>query len=400
MLATIRMVGGVLLCLAAAVAQGEPPTILPPPADASAPADRSPVKGNTQATSKPRAPGATGRPSSEARAALAAGDAKRALELAESDTLRLSPAERFSIAGEAYFLLGDYPEARRKLEAALRQRPNNASDLYWLGRVQAAAGLPALAAARYEEAAWNGLDTADLHYRWALALKAGNELLGKITQYPPEKNAKEAPAPGTFTARGLVVGPVPSRPGWIVVSPPSSAIYQVHRAIELDAGQGDALLLCGEIWAAVNRHEQAAAAFARAAEHVDAKDLAKCRQEWAASLLVLGDLDGYLEQTKLRLSAAGNVDSAELARSYDQAAREAARRGDLQRQIRYLTQAVELDEAGVDRLIGLADALMQVQRVEDAARYLRTALQHSPSRKQRKDIAERLQQATYLTSPR
>lgn len=386
-----RLLGGALVLAAAVCASAAPPRSS---SDSSTAPKRKPIA----ARSKPTAPAG---PLAEIQAALTAGDARRAIALSESQTLQLSPAERFSIAGQAHLLLGDYAEARRKMEAALRQRPGHAADHYWLGRVHEAAGMPALASASFEDAAWNGLDTADLHYHWALTLRSMNELLGKISQQSLKgRHAKAPPAPGAFALGGLVVGTLPNRPGWVVVSPPNSAIYHALRAADLDPRRGDVLLLCGQIWAAVNRPEQAVAFFAKAAPLLPQDKLADCYDGWSAGLLTLGDLDGYLEQVKAGRTARGDVNSSELARHHDVAALAAAQRGDAQRQIRYLMQGVELDPTGVDRLIALADVLMQVQRVDDADRYLRTALQQNPSRKQKKEIGARLQRATYLAAPR
>ncbi len=332
----------------------------------------------------------------EPHAALAAGDPRRALEMLESRTLRLPLAERHSIEGRARFLLGDYALARRKLKSATRLRPAHAWDLYWLGRAYAASGMPALAATNFQEAHWNGLETADLHYHWALVLKSLNESLGKISQRRWPNDDTQPTKPGTRALGGLVVGPVLSRPGWVIISPPNSAIYQVHRAIALDPERGDALLLCGEIWAAADRHETAVSMFENAARRLKEEDLTQCHQCWAASLLAMGDFDGYLTQTRKSMRLTGGVDSVLLAQCYDRVAREVARRGDLKRQIRYLTLSAELDP-DVDRLIILADALLQAQRSGDAAGYLRQALQHNPTRGQRRKIQQRLQLTAYLS---
>ena len=129
-------------------------------------------------------------------------------------------------------------------------------------------------------------------------------------------------------------------------------------------------------------------------------DRPPCHELWAQSLLATGDCDGYLEQEHQRLELLGAVNSKEMARCYDVAAREVARRGDLKRQVRYLTLAAEMDSSDVPRLITLADALMQAQRAADATRYLKLALEQAPTREQRKQIQQRLQATNYLAAPR
>ncbi len=340
------------------------------------------------------------RPIRDARTALAAGDARRALAMLDSTVPRLPPAERLSIEGRAHLLLGNHALARRKLKEAVHLRPKHPADLYWLGRAYAACGAPALAASRFQEANWNGLDTAELHYHWAVALKSLGKLLGTVSRRQWPGDAESPPTPGSFVSRGLVVGPAPDRPGWVIVCPPNSALYQVHRALESDPQWGQALLSGAEVWAAADRHRQAISLFAKAARHLEGEDLqARCHDSWADSLLALGDLDGYLERARRRIRSSDNIDSAHLSQCYDRAAGQAAQRGDLRRQIRYLTFAVELEPA-VHRLITLADALLQAQRSGDAHRYLQTALEQNPSRQQRRQILARLRGTTHLASPR
>ena len=98
------------------------------------------------------------------------------------------------------------------------------------------------------------------------------------------------------------------------------------------------------------------------------------------------------------MQGTGGVDNEKFANCYERAAREAAGRGDLQREIRYLTFAVEL-KPEVDRLLSLADALLMAQRTLDAPRYLQQALEMNPTKKQRRAIQQRLMYTPTLASP-
>ena len=379
-----------------------------PAALAASTAADKPEHGPPNITSQPAAPGQSKdlsepthapRYPTPAHAALANGEPRRVLELLDAHAARLPLAERRSLEGRAYFLLGDYSKARKHLESAVGLRPNHAEDLYWLGRAYAASGLPSLAAARFEEAAWNGMQTADLHYHFATALLAMNQPLGRVSQKRvPEKSA-EAVEPGTFALGGFVIGTVITRPGRVVVSPPNSAIYQVYRALALDGERGEAWLLAGRIWSGAGRHEQAVACFARAAHKLPPEQAAAAYEGWAAGLLALGDLDGYLEQSWQCLRLKGRNEAAELARCYDRAAAETARRGDLKGQVRYLKLGADLDPQ-VDRLLALADALLQGRKPDEAIRYLQLAKEQQPDRAQRQKIEQKMQIATYLAAPR
>lgn len=334
-----------------------------------------------------------------AHAALADGQPQRVLDLLDSHAVQLPLAERRSLEGRAHFLLGDYSKARKQLESAVGLRPNHAEDLYWLGRTYVASGLPSLAAAQFEEASWNGLRTADLHYHFATALLAMNQPLGRVSQkHVPEKQ-REPAEPGCFALGGFVIGYVPTRLGRVIVSPPNSAIYQVHRALALDGDRGEAWLLAGRIWSDAGRHEQAVACFARAAHKLPQSQAGAAYEGWATSLLALGDLDGYLEQSWQYLRLKGDNEAVELAKCYDRAASEMARRGDLKRQIRYLKLGADLDPQ-VERLVTLADALLQGRKPDDAIECLKLALAQKPDRAQRQKIEQRMQVAIYLAAPR
>ncbi len=331
-------------------------------------------------------------------ATLDEGDGQRAMELLRSRSLEIPYESQALLEGRAYLLLGDLPQARRRLESAARNRLNDPLVLYWLGRVYEADGAAALAASHYQRAHWNGLATPDLHHHWASVLKASGQLLGDVVQ----RESPEGAAPpniGEFALGGVVVGPVRSKPRCVLVSPPESAVYQAHMALSLEPERGESLLLVAQVWAALKRHEEAAAMFAKAVERLQNKqDLARCHHEWAASLFAVGDLDGYLKHTTERMRVSGGVDSAELAGCYARAAQAAARRGDLQGQIRYLTLSVEL-KPEVDRLVELSDALRAGQRISEARDRLQHALDLKPSPAQRKVVQRRPVETEYLASP-
>lgn len=330
--------------------------------------------------------------------ALAAGDAQRALSLLKSRTLHISRAERRSVEGRAQLLLGNVALARRKLKTALRLRPDDATDWYWLGRAHQSGGTAALAATSFEKAHWHGLESADLFHHCAEALRDSGKVLGEITQHQGPGSDAPAPSAGSFAFDGLVIGPVRSRPGWWIVASPNSALYQVHKALALDPARGESLLLCGELWAAANRDDLATARFDLASQTLEGDGLARCHGHWAQSLMRLSDLEGYLQHTKTQMQLIGRVDPTKLAKCYDRAAREAGGLGDLQSQLRYLKTAAELNPR-VARLLRLADALIQARRSTEATPFLKTALKLQPTRMERRQIKQRLLGATILASP-
>ena len=330
--------------------------------------------------------------------ALAQGDPRLALQMLDARTTHFSPVERRSLAGRAYLALADFPAARKELTSAVRMRPNAPNDQFALGRALLGCNAPTLATMRFELAYWHGLDTADLHHDWAVALRDAGQLLGKITSRT-WKNEAVSPDPGKFAFRGILLGAIPRRPGKVAVSQPNSAVFHVHRALALEPNRPDSLLLSAEVWAEARRHKSAISVYESAAKRVTGPDLARCHRGLAASYLALGQFDAYLSHAREAMRLAGGVDAAELARCHDRVAQALADRGEMPKLIRHLTLAAEL-KPNSDRFIALANALSQANRFADAVSYLESALDHHPTDTQRNLIQQRIRRATYLAAPR
>lgn len=332
-------------------------------------------------------------------AELAAGRGDRALELINATAAELPRKDRHSLAGRAHFLAGRWESARRELSAALRDRPNDAQDLYWLGRSLLAGGAPASAADRFQQAWRNGLDSAELHLRWAEALEAAGQIMGDIEQRAWDE-AKDGPArPGIMVTGGVIFAPVPNRPDRVVVCPAASALYQAQQAARLEPGRGDALFVCARLWAAAGRHEDATAFYARAAGALSGEPLRRCREGWAASLLALGDIDNYLQRAREALSCDGPPEDRGLAECHERAAEAAGQRGDLARQIRLLEEAARL-APDPSRQLALAEALLQANRVDEAVARMQVALERCSDPILRGRIQQRLRRAAFLSHAR
>lgn len=336
---------------------------------------------------------------SAAHAAVAQGRPERALELLNSRVLQLSPVERHSVAGRAHLALGAHRSARRELTSAVRMRPTHAGDLHALAQALLACGAPAIATTRFEQAYRRGLDSAELHHDWAVALRSAGQSLGRIFRHELKDANSPSTQPGTFAFRGVVLGPIARRPGTVAVSPANSAIYHVCRALAVEPDRPDSLLLGAELWAEADRHPQAIELYERAAKQPQAADPARRQRGWANSLFALGQFDGYLKHARSALRLQGGLDSKLLARCYDRVARQVALRGEPARQVRYLKLASELSPTP-DRLVRLADALIQASEFVDALAYLQKALDHHPNAKQVRDIQQRISRTTFLASPR
>ena len=367
-------------------------------ADHPAVASRSSPKKTvqTQPRTQFKAGNAT-RAKSPAHAALAENNPRGALRFLDDRTLSLSPGERSSVAGQAYFMLGRYAEARRELINAVRLRPSSAVDHYWLARTYAASGSPALAASRFEQAEWCGMETAELHYHWALALQAVGSPLGRVERRLCPAGAM--PKPGDFALGGIIVAVTSDRPIEITLCEQNSALGHALRCVQLDPSCGDCWKLAGDIWLAAKEPGTASTMYAEAAELLKGKAKGACLLSWAECALSLGELDHYLSRMRDGLILSDKkMDSTRLAAAFDTVAAEVALRGELSRQIRYLKLAVEL-QSTPSRRIALAEALMQARDPAEALSHLRLAREEGPTAEQAQRIDAVTQQAGFFAAP-
>ena len=365
----------------------------------------APREGRTAARSTPpsgsaRNPGTTVETpnghASPAHAALAAGNPRRALDLLQSRTCTLSPADRHSVAGRACFELGQFTEARRELLSAVRMRPNRAIDHYWLGRAYAASGSPALATNRFEQAHWSGLETAELHYHWALALQTIGSPLGRVQRRLCPAGA--LPKPGDLAMGGIVVSVDTNVPMHVVLCERNSALGHALRCVQLDPKCGDCWKLAGDIWFAAKEPGTASVMYEGAVGALAGKAKGDCLLQWARCALALGKLDDYLSRMRDGLILQGKeMDSARLAEAYDTAASEVSIRGDLARQIRYLKLAVELRPTA-QRETALAEVLLQAHQPGDALAHLQAARELAPPAELRRRIDLAVARASFFTA--
>ncbi|MBX3393829.1 MAG: hypothetical protein KF841_00535 [Phycisphaerae bacterium] len=335
---------------------------------------------------------------SRAYEALDRGEADAAAAIISERGLSVSAVDRHTIEGRISFLKGRLSPARRSLQSAIKLDARRADNHYWLGRVYQSDGAHALAVSSFQRAYSLGLDSCDLHLNWARSLDASDVVLGEVRQERWNTEFTVTPSIGQFAFDGIVAQHVRGRPDVVIVAPQRSAIYQIHRAIAADPNRADAKCFAGALWAKLNQHRMSVELIESALRALKPTDRARGHEILATSSLALGRLDRYIEHTKEHMRLSGGIDTGRLAAAYDVAADEASARGQLKKQIGYLTFAAELDTTP-QRLIRLADALLLAQRAEDAHRYLTDALEKRPSRAERAEINQRLARTSFLTAP-
>lgn len=307
-------------------------------------------------------------------------------------------AERLYLQGRAHLLLGQHMKACTKFRAAIKSRGRHGEFYYWLGKAYQAGGAHALAITAFEKAELKGVESSELHEAWAVSLMETEDVLGEIRRESFELPAEAWHVPGGLSRDGALVHCVePEKNVW-VMAPRTSAIYHAQRATELDEKNGLAWLVAGEVWSKAGFHDVAALRFGRAEELLEKADLSRCHEQWAESLFAVADYDGFIEHIKKSAKAASGRHDIDLAEAFDRAATGHAIIGETDKQVTCLKFACELSPS-IERNLRLADALMAIQRNEEATAKLRDALAMSPSRKQKRLIRQRLVRVTNVAIP-
>ncbi len=352
-------------------------------------------------------------------AALERGRPNEALALLERSDLRLDEFDRLIYRARAESALGNWAAARKALQRAVRQRPEDAPARLRLGCALAALRSDAQAVEQFEAAAALGLDSFELHLEWArVAARRGN-LLGQCRVVQIAAPGGRPPEPGQIIDRTVVLESAAGN-NQAVVCDSSAALYHALRAVALradaaapipvpDAGRddasappatggddgratGEAWLIIGKAWQEAARPRSAAEAYRRAVAELSGPERDAAYEKLAAAYLELDDFDAYFSCLRRRQSEGAGLDRPRLAAAYSRAAAAMAERGDLAGQIRYLRLAQEI-EPKADRHVALGDALALDGRPREAAVHWRAALELRPDHPQRSALLARIRRA-------
>lgn len=329
---------------------------------------------------------------------LEAREPEKALARIEQLGAIIPDAERLYLMGRARLALGDIVEARTQFRSAIQRRPRCGEFYYWLGISYHQTNSHALAASAFNKAGLKGLDTSALHEAWAASLMETVDVLGKISRKRFELPAEPWQVHGAIDRDGVLVSCVEPEVNEWVIAPRDSALFHAQLATTLDEHRGTAWLVAGEAWARAGFHDIASMRFARAVELLDGADLSKCHQLWAESLFTAADYDGFIDHAKQCVKTSAEGPGFDLADAYDRAAAGHALIGETDKQVNCLKFAVEL-QPNVERQLKLADALLAMERSDEAQMRLRDAMAMNPSRAEKRQIKRRLIRVTQLSMP-
>ncbi|MCK6455182.1 MAG: hypothetical protein L6Q92_01430 [Phycisphaerae bacterium] len=298
-------------------------------------------------------------------AALAAGDADAALDAILAAKSELSPSDVHRLSARAYLLAERWRDARRALAEAIALDPTDASLRLSMAEVSNAIDLHAAAIAECERALWLGLDTPELHRAWAIGCAGTGALLGTLREV-------RAAAPlevGQRCTDGIVIR-VSDRAGRGIAAGSDSAIYHASLVLESNPSDVDALLVSAAAWQHARQGTLAEQSLRQALSAASPKKRPRCLRYLGELCLTSGRIEEFFACLREMMKHSPSISAAEVAAAYERVAEAVAERGDLNRQIRYLRLAVELERTA-PRLIALGDALRLAGRSDEAVQFWR-----------------------------
>ena len=287
----------------------------------------------------------------------------------------LAPSASFSdsyeishLLAEAYLRSGQLVEAAWFLEKAVRLKPEALEDLVALGRLHLRRELPALAVRALNSALALAADDAQVHYLLARAYHRAGRPLGRVQVLPISQAIMGQTYEGWY-----VLEAVEDQPNRFRVCPSDSAIYHLQKAIELGMDEANVHLLNADIWFNANEYERARDAYEIIEATLPASRLAGYHYRYGSTLY-------WLEMHTL------------MADQY-------CIRGDLERFIHHLQQAIEAAPRAVDLRYKLGNALFEAERHAEALAQWQIVLQLHPHHPDRERLLGYLNDRDLETKP-
>jgi tetratricopeptide (TPR) repeat protein len=331
-------------------------------------------------------------------AALGLGDGGAVAQTPQSSRNDTAAAHR--AAAEAALSAGDTAEARRQLEAALAIA-NSAKDHLALGRIHAQQSRYALAAEQFERAIELGSDTAPAHLALADAYHQLKKDVGNRRLVERPDVSTGLTSGGVYLLRQLDVG----RESF-VAAPRDSAIYQIQRAIDLGARDGQTLMLRATILLDARCYDLAVAAFRYVEARIEQLELTPDEQGelyrgLGEALYGADDIEGFIESMRKAEQKKGSGSNCRngplgsshksnptpfsplMANAYRRAAERYCQRGDVRAYIHNLELAIAEAPNAADLRYDLGIAYWEAGDKRNAIRQWRMTLELDPNHPQR-----------------
>ena len=295
----------------------------------------------------------------------------------------------YHMLAEAYYQREQWDEASENYQEAVKLNPQSPQDWYQLGNIYLAQKHFARSAEAYEKARQLGVDSAVYHFKLASVYFNLRNYLGAVTTAVVLGGQA-----GQIKNDLLLLEPVPGQKDTFHAAPPKSAIFQIAKAREMGIDTPQIRFLEANIWLSARRFAKADALYkAMQAEGKLAKaDLGLFWFYWSQTALGLDDFDNYLGRLAKAIDAEPDVYKSTQADAYVTVARRYQEKGDHNRYIEYLKQAVATNPISASLHLMLGEACWQASLRKQAVEQYKLVLELEPDHADRVKLLNRIRE--------
>jgi tetratricopeptide (TPR) repeat protein len=241
----------------------------------------------------------------------------------------------------------------------------------------------------YKRAIVLDADSAELHFRLARAYFKLEQYLGKVTSRRVSRGG-----PDRIDGDYFLLGPEPGHDGTFRAAPATSAVFQVHKALELGLDTPEVHRLRGDIWLRLRQYTKALGVFRSINGKIKPPNRPSFEYSFAQAALGVDDVETYLRRLKRAAELDPAVYRPHLVDGFRTAAERCNQRGDLVGYVRYLEAGLKESPNSPDLHYRLGNAFWEAGRRKDAAREWQVTLELNPDHPRRADMLDRIQTAS------
>ncbi len=295
----------------------------------------------------------------------------------------------YHMLAEAYYQKEQWDEACENYREAVKLNPESPQDWYQLGNIYLAQKHFARSAEAYEKAGQLGIDSAVYHFKLASVYFNLRNYLGAVTTAIVLGGQA-----GQIKNDLLLLDATPGQKDAFYAAPPKSAIFQIAKAQQMGIDTPQIRFLEANIWLSARRFAKADALYKamQAEGKLGKADLGLFWFYWSQTALGLDDFDNYLGRLKKAIEAEPDVYKSTQADAYVTVARRYQAKGDHNRYIEYLKQAVATNPMAASLHLTLGEACWQASLRKQAVEQYKLVLELEPDHADRVKLLNRIRE--------
>jgi tetratricopeptide (TPR) repeat protein len=301
----------------------------------------------------------------------------------------------YHMLAEAYYQKEQWEQACENYQEAVKLNPQSPQDWYQLGNIYLAQKHFARSAEAYETAGRLGIDSAVYHFKLASVYFNLRNYLGAVTTAVVLGGQA-----GQIKNDLLLLDAAPGRKDAFYAAPPKSAIFRIAKARQLGIDTPQIRFLEANIWLSARRFAKADAIYKamQAEGKLDKADLGLFWFYWSQTALGLDDFDNFLGRLTKAIEAEPDVYKSTQADAYVTVARRYQAKGDHNRYVEYLKQAVATNPMAASLHLMLGDACWQAGLRNQAVEQYKLVLELEPDHADRVKLLNRIREPIPATT--